>query len=637
MAQQTTDHTPVRPGMAKDLRRSVSTWLTQSRLGVCGVTTAREAGNCAEGGKGSWVLPQKTWRPAILWCLDRCSQCQRCKFVSISLSEKDCSWYADCALDHVAPIIDFRSGRAERIGNISTATIVDDAPPQPTEIELRKMMAEIDQPLAATLLEHVMTGTTPGYCSRTLEGDEGDCDEGDSGTWELAPCQSSSDRLALAHCMLRCSQCARCAYYSFSTAGRDCSWFAPGQCRLDALQESPRKLPFRSGAAQPHTTARLVRLLQYTSAKLNQPWGRRNAPRRVSSHLLTPLKSARERFDTGHRHAGLAPPARTATFVGGCSLPPSVNTKPRLARCTAETIGAGQSWLVLGVFSALGGTTRRAAVRATWFRWGALAEGGAARACFVLARRAAHRPEIEAADAEARHHGDLIWLYNATEGCSGCTFTKLHEWWQWASTLPPTVRQVAKVEDDAMVHVPNLLADLEMWRATPNLYYGKFMWAGLKLSQGGGGCGFDWGGDASARARCPADSYPATPYAVGPIELLSVDLARRIADDERIKRFVRHAASYWFGGRSDEDVLVGTWVNHVQARSPDLQVTFASLGNFRSGDMHCSSKEGMYQVPRTSTILLHRVGQRQRLEYVWSVFSGCAKHNRSKCWGAVLA
>ena len=35
-----TDGLSVRPGMAKELRRSVSTWLTQSKQGVCGVADA---------------------------------------------------------------------------------------------------------------------------------------------------------------------------------------------------------------------------------------------------------------------------------------------------------------------------------------------------------------------------------------------------------------------------------------------------------------------------------------------------------------------------------------------------------------------------------------------------------------------
>ena len=65
----------------------------------------------------------------------------------------------------------------------------------------------------------------------------------------------------------------------------------------------------------------------------------------------------------------------------------------------------------------------------------------------------------------------------------------------------------------------------------------------------------------------------------------------------------------------------------LPASTPWLQVTYASLGSHRLGDFHCRSEEGMYQVPRTSSILSHRVGNARRLNYTWHVLRGCAVHD----------
>ena len=42
--------------------------------------------------------------------------------------------------------------------------------------------------------------------------------------------------------------------------------------------------------------------------------------------------------------------------------------------------------------------------------------------------------------------------------------------------------QVAKVDDDAFLHLPNLLGDLRALRCKPHLYYGS-------IGEGGGGGG----------------------------------------------------------------------------------------------------------------------------------------------------
>ena len=56
--------------------------------------------------------------------------------------------------------------------------------------------------------------------------------------------------------------------------------------------------------------------------------------------------------------------------------------------------------------------------------------------------------------------------------------------------LPARVTHVAKTEDDALIHLPNLLADLAEWRSRAQLYYGVHAFAGFNTHAQR--CGFDW-------------------------------------------------------------------------------------------------------------------------------------------------
>ena len=44
-------------------------------------------------------------------CIELCSRCERCRYVSMSLSPDvmDCSWYSDCELGRTTPDADFVS------------------------------------------------------------------------------------------------------------------------------------------------------------------------------------------------------------------------------------------------------------------------------------------------------------------------------------------------------------------------------------------------------------------------------------------------------------------------------------------------------------------------------------------------
>ena len=71
--------------------------------------------------------------------------------------------------------------------------------------------------LQATFREAMrFTESRVGYCGQTELG--GDCDKGHLGSWAGAR--------TLHACAKKCSDCARCAFVSFSAQFGDCSWYS---------------------------------------------------------------------------------------------------------------------------------------------------------------------------------------------------------------------------------------------------------------------------------------------------------------------------------------------------------------------------------------------------------------------------
>ena len=205
------------PAMASHARSATSAWLSSSVQGTCGTTT-EGASDCSSGDRGSWRNPHTRWRPAVAWCLRKCASCARCAAISVSLSYRDCSWYARCDFGALSTFADFRSGPAL---NVSSADAADDAAAAGdgalTEGELRAHVDEMPRARAA-LLQRWLRGASDGYCAATLDGDAGDCTFGDKGSWVLGPCHTATWASAAAYCLLRCARCARCAYVSLSLA-----------------------------------------------------------------------------------------------------------------------------------------------------------------------------------------------------------------------------------------------------------------------------------------------------------------------------------------------------------------------------------------------------------------------------------
>ena len=76
--------------------------------GHCGATDARVSSDCAHGSSGAFSLTE--WGamgdhvPSVLGaCLQMCANCARCRFISLSVQWRDCSWYWSCPTVHRAP------------------------------------------------------------------------------------------------------------------------------------------------------------------------------------------------------------------------------------------------------------------------------------------------------------------------------------------------------------------------------------------------------------------------------------------------------------------------------------------------------------------------------------------------------
>ena len=69
------------------------------RSGFCETTVEGVKGNCKVGLKGTFTLPHRhraSWDAAFSYCAHHCASCERCRYVSVSIKWKDCSWYVDC-------------------------------------------------------------------------------------------------------------------------------------------------------------------------------------------------------------------------------------------------------------------------------------------------------------------------------------------------------------------------------------------------------------------------------------------------------------------------------------------------------------------------------------------------------------
>ena len=71
------------------------------RHGYCGLTEEGHS-DCLADARGAWSLSGEQARSpesAAAVCADRCAECRRCRFVSLSRQARECSWFTECAFD----------------------------------------------------------------------------------------------------------------------------------------------------------------------------------------------------------------------------------------------------------------------------------------------------------------------------------------------------------------------------------------------------------------------------------------------------------------------------------------------------------------------------------------------------------
>lgn len=88
--------------------------------GYCGVTKAGES-DCLSGEQGNFGFSGSTWSNATARCLARCKACRRCRYISVSMELRDCSWFAACDLLRTYQLVD--SFRSMAVGESGSASL----------------------------------------------------------------------------------------------------------------------------------------------------------------------------------------------------------------------------------------------------------------------------------------------------------------------------------------------------------------------------------------------------------------------------------------------------------------------------------------------------------------------------------
>eukprot|EP00966_Prymnesium_polylepis_P042820 995305-Prymnesium_polylepis.1 len=70
--------------------------LSTPRPGTCGYTPWGQAGDCIAGWQGTWSL-RRLGVANLSGCAEHCrARCARCRYVSFSVIDDDCSWFRIC-------------------------------------------------------------------------------------------------------------------------------------------------------------------------------------------------------------------------------------------------------------------------------------------------------------------------------------------------------------------------------------------------------------------------------------------------------------------------------------------------------------------------------------------------------------
>ena len=159
--------------------------------------------------------------------------------------------------------------------------------------------------------------------------------------------------------------------------------------------------------------------------------------------------------------------------------------RPDGAMSSSSPSSSSSSCVVaMGIVSAPEHVERRAASRATWFRWPNVGVDGSKpiSAHFVVRTGAAPPPIAQLVAAEQRAHGDVVPLADVpwNETRLRGPVLSVAAWFSFAARRLPSCAYVAKLDDDAYVHAPALEKLLRQTLVTAphpeRIYMGAFSW-----------------------------------------------------------------------------------------------------------------------------------------------------------------
>ena len=312
--------------------------------------------------------------------------------------------------------------------------------------------------------------------------------------------------------------------------------------------------------------------------------------------------------------------------------------QPKSATCTddAARLRALDLRLLVGVMSAPSMRARRDAIRSTWFSWVGTHN---TVACFAFGRVGPLPAELAALDAEAAATRDVIFLPNASDGCNGrhMHISKLHGWWARAAAFVravDTLRYVAKVDDDAYLHLPNLHHDLRRLDCVEHFVYGTIAWIGIRpypLSK----CGYSWPQDAGVflKRGCHTRGHrPPHPFPVGILQVLSRGVVQYVGENSEVSAFAARAASLSEPSRGEDQVL-GFWASRARLDG-GLDVAYVKagpqMGDLRCGDDHVFDLPKR-QAPPDAPVAVHHIKVAGGMRYVDGLLRLNVRHTERNC------
>lgn len=503
-----------------------------------------------------------------------------------------------------------------------------------------------------------------GYCARTSSDAPSDCNAGSLGSWDVPKATTSWDD-ASAACTARCRACSRCAVISLSLKHRDCSWYA--WCNTSRL--------FRDVKAVFTSRVRddMPRVPRADTAAVRRRPHERDAREYLSHPYATTegleypgLSSA-----SPYRLAFLPQPPGSPCAGAAASLAASHRrrqTRRRTTRTPAPSCASGAPaagsvlLLAIGVVSAPPNARLREAARRSWMH--GLPHGAGRRAsalaCFSIGvDRATASPAIL---EESEEHRDVLLV----GGRSGSAYEAAFGWWRAAATLFRAARYIAKADDDSVVDVAELTAQLLLLRTCPHtnsssrsVYMGHFYYAGFNPSTQSI-CTWtrQWQPAEYEAWRChERGAFPPVPCAIGALELVSSDLAQWLGASPAVRRAMEHAVSLEVPTgaavkAAGEDTILGYWVS----RSPQRrEVMYIRLGWQLVHDVKCAPEDKVIFPSRVPTaasagvnpnagrsgsedrdhevpsMVVHKVKSPEAMRYVWAVLRGAAALNATRC------